>query len=107
MKKFQSICGHLPSFDELIEFDAVSPTIKCNLYDIGSNIEERVEYLKKLSKYLITYLNISQNVIFTFESNTSSYTYYISILENIVKIVKKDETEIYEFDKNEILNINQ
>lgn len=107
MKKFQLIYGHFPSFDELIEFDAVSPTIECGLYDIGSNVDERTNYLKRLSKNLINGFNISKNVTFTFEpkiATQNSYKCYISILDNTVKIVKEDETEIYEFDIDEILN---
>lgn len=105
-------CGHIPTFNELVDYNAISDIFiivkKNNNYNYDYNVNERINYLKKLSLDLINYLNISKDINIEFQrwANENSYSYDIRISGNTLKIIDKND-KIYEFDINNLKSEEQ
>lgn len=100
-------CGHLPTLDELVYFNAVDEiyinVYKTDSYKYDNNVNGRINHLKNLSKDLINYLNISKDITYTFTryTNANSFRYNVLITKDTIKIINEDGKEICQFSTNE------
>lgn len=100
-------CGHIPTFNELVDYNAVSDIYitvnKNNNYNYDFDDDGRIKYLKYLSFDLIKYLNISKDISIDFRrwNGENSYSYEIQVSNNVLKIID-DNDKKYEFDINDL-----
>ena len=96
-------CGHIPSFDELIEFGAIDDVyviVKLtDEYNYDADLEGRIQFLRELTKDIKDYLKITKDVTLQFQrwANSNSYSYKLELSGNSLKITG-DDKKVYEFD---------
>lgn len=96
-------CGHIPSFDELIEFGAIDDVyiiVKLtDEYNYDADLDGRIRFLRELAKDIRDYLKITKNVTMEFQrwANRNSYSYKLELSGNSLKITG-DDKKVYEFD---------
>ena len=96
-------CGHIPSFDELIEFGAIDDVyiiVKLtDEYNYDADLDGRIRFLRELAKDIRDYLKITKNVTMEFQrwANRKSYSYELELSGNSLKITG-DDKKVYEFD---------
>ena len=109
-EKLHENIGHIPTIDELSNLNAVdSIYIKIKNDNYNNDINERIDYIKQISKDLIDQFKISReiNIIFRKYGFSDSYSYEVKTSKNIIKIIDEhNKTSIYEYNINDIENKN-
>ena len=96
-------CGHIPSFDELLEFGAIDDVyiiVKLtDEYHYDADVEGRIQFLRELATDIKDYLKITKDVKMKFQrwANSNSYSYELELSGKTLKITG-DDKKVYEFD---------
>lgn len=101
-KKIPYNLRHIPTFDELIDYEAIND-FNITVYDMDNNENERIETVKDLSFDLIEFLNISKDyeIDIWVDVNEESYYYTLHTSNSSFKISSK-EGKVYEFNLNDL-----
>ena len=98
-EKIPNYLGHIPTFNELIEYNAING-VSIIKYDYDDVV--RINYVIEVSVDLIKYLNITKNISFEFQKRAQDISVYdIEIIGNTLKITN-DNKESYEFNINNL-----
>ena len=98
-EKIPDSLGHIPTFDELIEYDAIDDFY---LIKVDYDKTMRINYIPEVSVDLIKYLNITKNFSFEFQRRAQDTDVYkIELIGNTLKITDENK-ESYEFKINSL-----